>query len=63
MGTKEISLDEAAYECLRDAKRENESYSEVVKRLANEQSWMQVAGIWPDASDELAGYIKEGRSQ
>lgn len=63
MGSKEISLDEDAYECLRDIKPENKRYSDVVKRLTNEQSWMQVTGIWPDASNELSGYIKEGRHQ
>lgn len=61
MGTKRISLDETAYELLCDRKREDESFSDVINRLAGEQSWMQVAGIWPNANDELSGFIEEGR--
>lgn len=61
MGTKEISLDEDAYECLRDAKRDNESYSDVVKRLVGHRSWHDVAGIWDDATDDLSMLIESGR--
>ncbi|MHA2499946.1 MAG: antitoxin VapB family protein, partial [Candidatus Hodarchaeales archaeon] len=33
MGSKTISLDEEAYEQLRNQKRGNESFSDVVKRI------------------------------
>lgn len=48
MPTRTISLDEEAYERLKAHKRENESFSDVVKRLAGERSWTEVAGILTD---------------
>jgi len=38
MGYKTISLSEEAYEILRNAKRERESFSQVVIRLASKRS-------------------------
>ena len=63
MATKTISLDEEAYERLKAHKREGESFSDVVKRLAGERSWHEVAGILsPEEADDLEGAIEEGRS-
>jgi Predicted nucleic acid-binding protein, contains PIN domain len=45
MPTKTVSLDEEAYEQLKARKQEGESFSQVVKRLAGERSWSEVAGI------------------
>ncbi len=50
MGYKTISLSEEAYEVLRKAKRENESFSQVVMRLANMRSLNDFVGCIPDAS-------------
>nr|WP_084156951.1 antitoxin VapB family protein [Haladaptatus cibarius] len=45
MGTKNISLNDEAYEQLRARKHEGESFSDVVKRLAGERSLLEIAGI------------------
>lgn len=63
MPTKTISLDEEASECLRAEKREDESFSAVVKRLAGDRSWMEVAGLWTDDVDEIETAIEEGRAR
>ena len=62
MGTKTISLDEAAYERLRAHKREGESFSTVVKRLAGERSWREVTGIWA-GDDDLEEAVDAGRER
>jgi predicted CopG family antitoxin len=63
MATKTISLDEEAYERLAAEKRAGESFSDVVKRLAGERSWHDVAGIWADDTDALDDAIEAGRER
>lgn len=52
MGTKTIRLDDEAYERLASRKREGESFSDVVKRVAGERSLLEIAGILEDEEAE-----------
>jgi predicted CopG family antitoxin len=64
MATKTISLDEEAYERLKARKKEGESFSETVKRLAGERSWNEVTGILSeDEAADLEAAIEEGRTE
>ncbi len=64
MATKTISLDEEAYERLKARKKEGESFSETVKRLAGERSWNEVTGILSeDEAADLKATIEEGRTK
>ena len=64
MPRRTVSVDEEAYEQLRAQKREGESFSDVVKRLAGERSWSEVAGILTDEeSDALEDAVAAGRAR
>ncbi len=64
MGTKTIRLDDEAYERLASRKREGESFSDVVKRVAGERSLLELAGILSDEeADELEAAITERRER
>ncbi len=55
MGSKTISLDEEAYSRLKHEKKDNESFSDVVKRITRpikQKSLLEFAGIWQLSKDE-----------
>ncbi|WP_435065118.1 antitoxin VapB family protein [Halobaculum sp. EA56] len=54
--SKSIRLSEAAYERLVSHKREDETFSDVVLRLAGERSLSELAGI---LSDEEANALRD----
>lgn len=60
MGTKTISLADDAYERLRAEKRENESFSDVVRRLTDGASLREYYG---GLSDETASDLEAAVSR
>lgn len=57
-GVKTITVSLDAYEALQRLKREGESFSDVILRLARERrSLMDLAGKWRSVSDEEAEKI------
>jgi predicted CopG family antitoxin len=52
MGTETIRLDDEAYERIAERKREGESFSDVVKRIAGERSLLELAGVLTDEETE-----------
>lgn len=64
MGMKTISLTEEAYEKLRASKKEGESFSEVVERIAPGVRLEDYWGILDDeAADELRKAVTETRTE
>lgn len=68
--TKNVSLADDAYEGLAKAKRGGESFSEVVRRLTQDdkdERFMRLAGAWSHWTDEevedLLGKIRSWRDE
>lgn len=60
--SKTIAVDEEAYEKLRDKKREGETFSDVIDRLAGERSLLEFAGNASDEqTEELRQAIRDAR--
>jgi predicted CopG family antitoxin len=63
MATRNISLDDEAYSRLKKLKNEGESFSEVIKNVTSEKSWLEVAGIWEDDTEDIREAVEEGRKK
>jgi len=64
MGTKTISLADDAYEQLKAAKREDESFSDAVRRLAPGVRIAEYVGVLDeDTADDLEAAITERRAE
>lgn len=64
MGTKTISLADDAYERLRAEKRENESFSDVVRRLTEGVSLEEYYGVLSEeTADELEEIVSRRREE
>lgn len=62
--SKSIRLSEDAYERLAAHKREDETFSDVVLRLAGERSLMEIAGILSDdEADAMRVAVEERRAR
>lgn len=62
--SKSIRLSEEVYERLAAHKRDDETFSDVVLRLAGERSLLELAGILSDEqADALEAAIEERRSR
>ncbi len=64
MATKTITITEDAYDLLAKLKRENESFSEVIKRTIKKGSILEFAGAWnmnKKEAEELKERIKKMR--
>ncbi len=60
--SKSIRLSEDAYERLAAHKRDDETFSEVVLRLAGERSLLEIAGVLSDEeADELRAAVSKRR--
>jgi len=51
MSTKTVSLRETAYERLKNLKREGESFSDVVERIASRESLEDLEGSFPEIGE------------
>jgi predicted CopG family antitoxin len=64
MGYRTISLSDEAYEILKNAKKENESFSQVVIRLARRASYEDFVGcISKESAEKLSEAISTFRKE
>jgi len=63
MGTKTINLMDDAYEMLKRAKRKDESFSDVVRRLTRggNETLLHLAGAWKDFDTSIYSKLAKRR--
>lgn len=64
MATKTITITTEAYEKLKLRKKQNESFSDVINRIAPYTDWTDFAGILSkESADKLRKSVREGRHE
>ncbi|MHB1493616.1 MAG: antitoxin VapB family protein [Thermoplasmataceae archaeon] len=62
MGSRNISISDEAYHKLRDIKMKNESFTDVINRLTNKTSILELKGLLSSSeADSIHSSIKESR--
>ncbi len=62
MGSRNISISDEAYHKLRDIKMKNESFTDVINRLTNKTSILELKGLLSSGeADSILNSIKESR--
>jgi predicted CopG family antitoxin len=69
MAHKTITISEEAYELLKSLKRDNESFTEVIKRIANQRKrkrdlvqWLNKNNDFSDLADSLDTVVAERKN-
>jgi predicted CopG family antitoxin len=64
MATKNISLDEDAYNRLDELKEDEESFSDVVKKITKRKSLREISGIISeDEAEKMRKYVEKSREK
>lgn len=64
MPARTVNLNDEAYEILASLKKERESFSDVVKRIAGERSLFDIVGVLdPEQAKRLDDRIRAGRER
>jgi predicted CopG family antitoxin len=64
MATKNISLDEDAYNRLDELKEDEESFSDVVKKITERKSLREISGIISeDEAEKMRKYVEKSREK
>lgn len=59
MVSRNVSLDDEAYNRLKALKEEGESFSDAVKRITREHSLTEIAGMITEEAEEMKEEIEE----
>ncbi len=63
METKNIAITDDAYNLLKKRKKENESFSDVIRRITKKENIMKFAGAWSYMPDSEIKKIKRNISK
>jgi|APHM01.1.fsa_nt_gi Uncharacterized ACR, COG1753. len=63
MATKSVTIKESAYEILKSRKEENESFSDVIERIANRRPITDLTDISKEEGDRIADEVEKVREE